>query len=276
MKTRKFITNYTNEEIDEIVSLYLSGISLTSISNKLNVVRRTIKKILLLNNVWIENRDNVKINFSNKEIDKIKEMYLNENFSTEKIGCYFNVSKIPIIKILKNLDILRKGYSNGIKINLTEEKKEKIENLYLNKYKSAEEIGKELNLTASFINKHLTTVNYRRTVSEGVSIGLVKRTGIEYDKYLKNLPEYKKYRLFVVKLTNRQPINLLENYNKRGVSGIDGAYCLDHKYSIFEGFKNGIKPEIIASLKNLVFIPWRENVIKRTKCSITKEELINI
>jgi len=31
-----------------------------------------------------------------------------------------------------------------------------------------------------------------------------------------------------------------------------------------------------SDLNNLVFIPWRDNVVKRTKCSITKEELINI
>jgi hypothetical protein len=68
----------------------------------------------------------------------------------------------------------------------------------------------------------------------------------------------------------------LENYEKRGISGKIGAHHLDHKYSILEGFKNNINPEIIASLNNLVFIPWEENVTKRTKCSITKEELIKI
>ena len=30
----------------------------------------------------------------------------------------------------------------------------------------------------------------------------------------------------------------------------------------------------IGNIVNLEFIPWQENVKKRTKCSITKEELI--
>ena len=218
----------------------------------------------------------MRIEFSDIEINKIKNYYLIDGLCTREIGKILNMSLTPINRILKRENVLRKGKSNGVKINLTIGQKDRIRDLYVNEYKSNKEIGKELNLTASFIDKYLTTVNYRRTVSEGVSVGLVKRTGIEYDKYLKNLPEYKKYRLLVVKLTNKQPINLLKNYEKRGISGISGAYCLDHKYSIFEGFKNGIKPEIIASLKNLVFIPWRDNVVKRTKCSITKEELINI
>jgi len=218
----------------------------------------------------------MRIEFSDIEVNKIKTYYLIDGLSTRKIGEILNISNTPIKRILKREHVLRKGKSNGVKIILSEKQRNEIRNLYLFEYKGAKEISKLLNISASYLDKYLTTVNYRRTVSEGVSVGLVKRTGVEYNTYLKNLPECKKYRLMVVKLTNKQPISLLENYEKRGVSGIDGAYCLDHKYSIFEGFKNDVKPEIIASLKNLVFIPWRDNVVKRTKCSITKEELINI
>ena len=218
----------------------------------------------------------MRIEFSNIELDSIKNYYLIDGLSTKKIGELFNTSLTPINRVLKKEHILRKGKSNGVKINLTEEQKEKIRNLYLYDYKSAKEISAILNINASYLDKYLTTVNYRRNKSEGVSVGLVKRTGINYNEYLKNLPEYKKYRLLVVKLTNKQPIGLLKNYEKRGPSGVDGAYNLDHKYSILEGFKNNIKPEFIASLNNLVFIPWRDNVVKRTKCSISKEELINI
>ena len=272
----KKIGDYNIDEINEIVSLYQSGMSLTSIGNKLNIVRCIVKKILIQNNVWIENRDGIKRIFNEIEIVKIKEMYLNENFSTEKIGCYFNVSKIPIIRILKELGILRKGYSHGIKINLSQEQKEKIENLYLNEYKNVDEIGKFIGCSGGLIYSYLKMNGYSRNKSKGVSVGLVKRfNGINYDEYLKRLPEQEKYRREVISLTNKQPINLLENYENRGVSGKNDAYHLDHKYSILEGFKNNIKPEIIASLKNLVFISWRDNVVKRTKCSITKEELIN-
>ena len=65
----------------------------------------------------------------------------------------------------------------------------------------------------------------------------------------------------------------MENYQKRGVSGIEGSYQLDHKYSILEGFKQGIAPEIIGAINNLEFIPWEENASKRTNCSITLDKI---
>jgi transposase len=271
---KKKISDYTYSEINNIISLYQSGMSSTSISIKLNIVRCVIKKILIKNHVWVESRDDVKIKFSESDKTKILNLYVNENKSTHEIAKVFGISNIPIKRILINNNALRKGWSNGIKIILTQEQENKICDLYQNKYKSCDEIGKIFNCSGGFIEKYLSKNNLLRNKSEGVSIGLVKRTGINYDEYLKNLPEYEKYKLCVIKLTNRQSINLLENYEKRGTSGTNGAYHLDHKYSIFEGFKNNVKPEIIASLKNLVFIPWRDNVVKRTKCSITKEELI--
>lgn len=60
-------------------------------------------------------------------------------------------------------------------------------------------------------------------------------------------------------------ISLLLNRKKNNIKKI-----------LSEGFKNNIKPQIIADLNNFEFIPWEENVKKRTKCSITKEELITI
>lgn len=276
MKIRKFITNYSIDEINEIISLYQSGMSCTAISSKFNIVRKVIKKILVQNNVWIENRDDLKIKFSEEDINKMLNLYVDDKLSTLKIAKIYNVSKTSIKRILRENSVLRKGNSNGVKINLSESQKEKIENLYLYDYANTKEIGESLNLSASYVDKYLNGTRYRRNKSNGASVGLVRRfSGIKYDEYLKNLPEQEKYRREVIKLTNKQSIHTLKNYDKRGDSGIEGAYHLDHKYSILEGFKNKIKPEIIASLNNLVFIPWRDNVVKRTKCSITKEELIN-
>jgi hypothetical protein len=215
--------------------------------------------------------------FNENEIFQIQNMYVDMKLSTRKIGDHFNVSKIPIIRILKNLNLLRTGNSDGIKIELSDNQKEEIRKLYLFEYMNINEIAFKLNLSPAYVSKYLSATGYRRNKSIGTSIGLVKRySGVDYDTYLLILPEQEKYRREVNKLTNQQPIHLLSNYEKRGVSGKIGAYHLDHKYSILEGFKNNIKPEIIASLNNLVFIPWEENVIKRTKCSISKEELIKL
>ena len=203
-------------------------------------------------------------------------MYLN-GFSCEKIAKLFNVSKTPIKDLLKKNNILRVGNSNGVKLILTEEQKEKIKNLYLNEYKNCYEISLETGLTESYINKFLNNSGFRRNKSIGVSAGLVKRyRGIPYCDFIDKIDEYYKYELAVKRITNKQPIENLINYDKRGKSGVNGAYHLDHKFSIIEGFKNNIKPEIIGSINNLEFIPWEENLLKRAKCSITKEQLINL
>jgi hypothetical protein len=60
------------------------------------------------------------------------------------------------------------------------------------------------------------------------------------------------------------PENLLEDSN----------YDLDHQFSKFEGFKCNISPEIIGSPVNLVPLDRIKNRQKRTKCSISKEELL--
>lgn len=51
-------------------------------------------------------------------------------------------------------------------------------------------------------------------------------------------------------------------------------YELDHKFSITEGFKQNISPEIIGHYSNLQMLPKNDNRSKRIKCSITLDELM--
>jgi len=221
------------------------------------------------------NKKNMPKKYDHNE-EEICKLYL-EGLSLQKIADKFGVSKMPIRTIVSNHDILRGGTSNGQKIILTKEQEGRIKHLYLNEYLSAKEIAIEVGLTVSFVDKYLGTVDYRRTKGEGASIGLVKRyRGVKYDVYLDSVDEYKEYKSNVLRVTNREPIEMLDNYNKRGVSGLEGAYHLDHKYSILEGFKQSIDPEIIGNINNLEFIPWEENVKKRVTCSISKVELLNL
>jgi hypothetical protein len=81
--------------------------------------------------------------------------------------------------------------------------------------------------------------------------------------------EFKKYRRKVYYWTSKNNLPTLENYYRRGRFD----FHLDHKYSITEGFRNGVPPKIIGSIHNLQFIPYTENVSKGIKCSITLEEL---
>lgn len=89
------------------------------------------------------------------------------------------------------------------------------------------------------------------------------------------LPKFEQYKREVLKYTYKNDITLLENYQHRGLAGTDGAYHLDHKYSIKQGFIDGILPSIIGSISNLEFITWEENVSKQHKCSILIGELID-
>lgn len=77
-----------------------------------------------------------------------------------------------------------------------------------------------------------------------------------------NPTEFERYRNKVDTLTAKQPIHLLENFDKRGVAGADGAYHLDHIVSAWYGFHNNIPAEQIAHISNLRMIPWMENQTK--------------
>ena len=50
-------------------------------------------------------------------------------------------------------------------------------------------------------------------------------------------------------------------------------YELDHKFSKTEGFNQGVSPEVIGHHANLELLPKKANRTKRTKCSITLQDL---
>ena len=77
--------------------------------------------------------------------------------------------------------------------------------------------------------------------------------------------DFEKYKREVWKITNKNDLSLLENIDKRGMAGVDGAYHLDHKISIFYGFTNDIPHDIIGHINNLRMIPWQENYRKGIK-----------
>lgn len=114
---------------------------------------------------------NKKIEFTDENIKDIIEKYTIKKLSLKKIAELFNVSKTPIRRILvENKVDLKSTNSTGKKIKLTQEQKKKIENLYLNEYKTTSEISKLLNLTKSFIDKYLSQTNYRRTKSQSITL----------------------------------------------------------------------------------------------------------
>jgi len=91
----------------------------------------------------------------------------------------------------------------------------------------------------------------------------------KYDKGIYKTGRYKTdwqhYKSLVIAITRKVDVTQFENSEKRGKCGIDGAYQLDHKISIDEGFKLGLLPYIVGNSENLQMIPWLENSRKKAK-----------
>jgi hypothetical protein len=85
--------------------------------------------------------------------------------------------------------------------------------------------------------------------------------------------EFYRYKAVVTYLTEKLRNKLTIGY-VTGLAGIEGAYHIDHKYSILNGYKNKISPLVIGHLQNLEMIPWKENVSKHAKCSVSIEKLL--
>ena len=96
------------------------------------------------------------------------------------------------------------------------------------------------------------------------------RNGMSREEYLKLLPEYIAYRNEVRRITSQQPLHTLQNYKKRGRD----TYHLDHIYSISQGFKDGVLPEVIGNICNLRMLSASENRSKSQQCDILLEELL--
>ncbi|PCI28137.1 hypothetical protein COB55_04475 [Candidatus Wolfebacteria bacterium] len=101
------------------------------------------------------------------------------------------------------------------------------------------------------------------------------KTGMKYEEYLERIPDWELYKKQVLKFTRRQSIYLLESVEKRGLSGVNGSYQLDHMFTIYEGFKQNICPYIIGNICNLIMLPWEDNISKYVCCSLTKQQLFD-
>ena len=74
---------------------------------------------------------------------------------------------------------------------------------------------------------------------------------------------WKKYRYKVWKITKKQNIKKLLNFEKRAFKG----YHLDHKVSIWYGYKHTLCPKMIGGIDNLEFIPYKDNMRKGIRCN---------
>jgi len=84
--------------------------------------------------------------------------------------------------------------------------------------------------------------------------------------------DFKDYGRLVWRYTNANDLTVLENIENRGQ--LPEQYHLDHKYSIFQGFKDNIDAKIIGSIYNLEMLISGQNLSKNKKCSIELNSLL--
>ena len=249
------------KNISEVIELHKKGKNCSEIAKIYNCDPENIRYHLKKNGV------NTSISF-----DNIKCVYCDGK--TQKSGKSNGKQRFFCVscdKIFNEDFIQYRNNNNKFKL----EKHNLIKKLYLVDNLSTTEIGDKLGLTATGIQTILKQYGVIREIGHAKELRYAKDLGLSHNDYIKRLPVFKKYRKNVTKITNKQPLHELKNYDKRGKCGVDGAYQLDHKYSVLEGFKNDISPEIIGNIKNLEIISWEENALKGSKCSITIEELID-
>ena len=88
--------------------------------------------------------------------------------------------------------------------------------------------------------------------------------------------DWKRYRNKVNKITLQQDLKSLNHYDERITRSMineyglkiyqsDTHYSLDHKISIWYGWKNNISPEVIGDISNLRYIISKDNCLKGTR-----------
>jgi hypothetical protein len=118
------------------------------------------------------------------------------------------------------------------------------------------------------IKDRQTDVQWRRKRGENISKA---KSSIPSDRR----SEWEQYENLVDRITRDSWIRYQNKINPDGLPrGKD--YELDHRYSKINGWLNGVPPEVIGHWSNLEILPRYSNRSKRTKCSITLEELYSL
>jgi len=210
---------------------------------------KTIKNTLKENKEEILNKRKAtrKKNNTPSESEISKKVY--KNLSKDKKETIRNA---PIFDRLNNPDKTKNTYmkiAKKLKEDIDENGNNHYDRIHIKKLNNIDENG----------NNH-----YDRLYIKMISLGHWIKPEDKND--------FDHYRQKVWKETKKQPLYLLENIEKRG-RGFD-EYHLDHRYSIFQGFKDYIPIHIIGGIKNLEMIIARDNLIKGRKCSVTLNEIL--
>lgn len=193
--------------------------------------------------------------------EKISSKLLNYKRPKESIMNYVNACK-------KRLNKNNKPVGTYFHSNVT---KEKIKNSNIKTYSN--------NLPPKWIDSCILNSEWRKKLSiaskgkaksiESIKKQIETKTGMSYEEYKIKKSDYYKYNRLVKKITNRQPINMINGHINKGK-----GYHLDHIVSISYGWYNKIDPEIIGHYCNLRYIIGKENMSKNKKIGMSVELLM--
>ena len=122
-------------------------------------------------------------------------------------------------------------------------------------------------------NKLSEKANKRNPICYSVATDTKIQRGLAIPKEQKT--GWELYREQVLNYTYKSWQHYQDKINPLGLER-GGEYELDHKFSITEGFKQGVDPATIGHFSNLEIIPKSVNRSKRIRCSITLEELLTL
>lgn len=247
------IGRISQKDIDSV--LLNKGYHIAEISRITELDRATVSKILQMNDIT-PTKKNVK---SSVPPEKVKSRY--EQFKDE---CSFEQVSLLLSKSLYHACIST-GYSEVIlrryaqEYNITFKKAfttirdvtaddiERIRNLYKENLYTNKEIEEMFSIGKATLKK------------------ITKDIEKEPDIVNKEFEEYKKVvRRLTTVMKNLYNINPAPRFH------------VDHKISVYDGFKLGIPCYLIASKENLEIIPSLDNLKKGSSSSITKDELYSL
>ena len=116
---------------------------------------------------------------------------------------------------------------------------------------------------------------YARIASKAIIKGNLTKADKGIISHPSSRDAYHRYKILVLHLTNHHRQALTEGY-VTGLAGKTGAWQIDHKFSIIQGFRESISPLVIGHPKNLQMLPWKENIQKLHRCDISTQDLLCI
>jgi len=215
----------------------------------------TVSRILQINNILPAKRD-IK---SPPSKEKIKSRYeqFKSQFSEEYVSLLLSKSLYHACISTGYSEIILKRYAQEYNISfkkafttihdISSIDIEKIKNLYKENLYTNKEIQEMYSIGARTFKK--------------ITRDIEKESDIVNTEF----EEYKK-------VTRRLTTVVKNLYNINPPS----KFHIDHKISVYDGFKLGIPPYLIASKENLEIIPSLDNLKKGSSSSITKDELYSL